>query len=56
MCGINFNEMSHFMGIILGYTLLCKPVLVAGVVFHFIMGIGLDPQKQKKARPKLCEI
>lgn len=45
-----FNEMSHFMGYNPLVQFIMQPILVAGVVFHFVMGIVLDFQN-KKARP-----
>lgn len=45
-----FNEMSHFMGYNPLVQFIMQPILVAGVVFHFVMGIVLDIQN-KKARP-----
>lgn len=45
-----FNECSHFMGYnpLIQYAM--QPVLVAGVIFHFIMGMVLELQN-RKARP-----
>jgi succinate dehydrogenase / fumarate reductase, cytochrome b subunit len=45
-----FNMMSHFMGYNPIIQFVMQPVLVAGVVFHFIMGMVLD-FKNRKARP-----
>jgi succinate dehydrogenase / fumarate reductase cytochrome b subunit len=45
-----FNEMSHFMGYNPLVQFIMQPILVAGVIFHFVMGIVLDLQN-KKARP-----
>ena len=44
-----FNEVSHFMGTnpLIQYVL--QPVLIFGVVFHFVMGFVLE-LKNKKAR------
>jgi succinate dehydrogenase / fumarate reductase cytochrome b subunit len=44
-----FNEMSHFMGtnpIVQG---LMQPILIAGVIFHFVMGFILEA-KNRSAR------
>ena len=45
-----FNEMSHFMGYNPLVQFIMQPILVAGVVFHFIMGFVLD-FKNRSARP-----
>jgi len=45
-----FNAMSHFMGYNPLIQFVMQPVLVAGVVFHFVMGIVLEI-KNRKARP-----
>ena len=43
-----FNEMSHFMGINPLVQFALQPVLIFGVVFHFVMGFVLE-LKNKKA-------
>jgi len=45
-----FNIASHFMGYNPIIQFVMQPVLVAGVIFHFVMGIVLD-RKNQKARP-----
>ena len=45
-----FNTMSHFMGYNPIIQFVMQPVLIAGVVFHFVMGIVLE-LKNRKARP-----
>jgi succinate dehydrogenase / fumarate reductase cytochrome b subunit len=45
-----FNECSHFMGYNPLIQFVMQPVLVAGVVFHFVMGIVLE-LKNRSARP-----
>jgi succinate dehydrogenase / fumarate reductase cytochrome b subunit len=45
-----FNTASHFMGYNPIIQFVMQPVLVAGVIFHFIMGMVLD-FKNRKARP-----
>jgi succinate dehydrogenase / fumarate reductase, cytochrome b subunit len=45
-----FNEFSHFMGYNPLVQFLMQPILIAGVVFHFVMGFVLDI-KNRKARP-----
>lgn len=45
-----FNTMSHFMGYNPVIQFVMQPVLIAGVVFHFVMGIVLE-LKNKSARP-----
>jgi succinate dehydrogenase / fumarate reductase cytochrome b subunit len=44
-----FNEMSHFMGTNPLVQFAMQPVLIFGVVFHFVMGFILE-WKNKKAR------
>ncbi|MDT8414191.1 MAG: succinate dehydrogenase cytochrome b subunit [Flavobacteriaceae bacterium] len=44
-----FNELSHFMGTNPLVQFALQPVLIFGVVFHFIMGFVLEIQN-KKAR------
>lgn len=45
-----FNELSHFMGTNPVVQIGLQPVLIFGVLFHFIMGFYLEIQN-KKARP-----
>ncbi len=44
-----FNEASHFMGTFWAVQYLLQPVLIFGVVFHFVMGFVLEI-KNNKAR------
>lgn len=44
-----FNEVSHFFGTFWLIQFVLQPVLIFGVVFHFIMGFVLEI-KNKKAR------
>jgi succinate dehydrogenase / fumarate reductase cytochrome b subunit len=46
-----FNEMSHFMGYNPVIQFLMQPILVAGVIFHFVMGFVLEI-KNRNARPQ----
>lgn len=45
-----FNEMSHFMGYNPLVQFIMQPILIAGVVFHFVMGMVLEI-KNRSARP-----
>ncbi|HLP63400.1 succinate dehydrogenase cytochrome b subunit [Flavobacterium sp.] len=45
-----FNEFSHFMGNNGLIQFVMQPILIAGVVFHFVMGFVLELQN-RKARP-----
>ena len=45
-----FNMMSHFMGYNPIIQFVMQPILVAGVVFHFVMGFVLEIQN-RAARP-----
>ena len=42
-----FNEVSHFMGTFWVIQYLLQPVLIFGVVFHFVMGFVLEYQNNK---------
>ena len=44
-----FNEASHFMGYNPIVQFLMQPILIAGVIVHFVMGFVLELQN-KKAR------
>ena len=44
-----FNEASHFMGTFWPIQYILQPVLIAGVIFHFVMGFVLE-LKNRKAR------
>lgn len=45
-----FNEASHFMGYNPLIQFVMQPILIAGVVFHFVMGMVLE-LKNRNARP-----
>ena len=45
-----FNEISHFMGYNPLVQFIIQPILIVGVIFHFIMGFVLD-YKNRKSRP-----
>lgn len=49
--GATFNEVSHFMGTNPMVQYLLQPVLIFGVVFHFVMGFVLEIQN-KRAKGK----
>lgn len=42
-----FNEWSHFMGYNKIVQLIMQPVLIAGVIVHFVMGFVLEIQNRK---------
>ena len=42
-----FNELSHFMGTNPLVQFALQPVLIVGVVFHFVMGFVLEIQNRK---------
>lgn len=44
-----FNVASHFMGTFWAVQFLMQPVLILGVIFHFVMGFVLE-LRNKKAR------
>ena len=43
-----FNELSHFMGTNPVVQFALQPILIFGVIFHFVMGFILELKKQKK--------
>lgn len=45
-----FNEASHFMGTNPVVQFLAQPILIAGILIHYVMGIALTI-RNKKARP-----
>jgi len=42
-----FNEASHFMGTFWAVQYLLQPILIIGVLFHFVMGFVLEIQNNK---------
>jgi succinate dehydrogenase / fumarate reductase, cytochrome b subunit len=46
----SFNAMSHFMGYNPLIQFVMQPVLIAGVIFHFVMGFVLE-WKNSRSRP-----
>ncbi len=48
-CADIFNEISHFMGTFWVIQYVIQPILIFGVIFHFVMGFVLEI-KNKKAR------
>jgi succinate dehydrogenase / fumarate reductase cytochrome b subunit len=42
-----FNQMSHFMGYNPIVQYLMQPILIAGVIVHFVMGIALELENNK---------
>lgn len=50
-----FNTASHFMGYNPLIQFVMQPVLVAGVIFHFVMGFVLE-MKNKNARPEIIHM
>ena len=42
-----FNEVSHFMGTFWVIQYLMQPVLIFGVIFHFVMGFVLEIKNKK---------
>ena len=43
-----FNEVSHFMGTYPLVQYVLQPVLIFGVVFHFVMGFVLEIKNKKQ--------
>lgn len=46
-----FNEASHFMGTFWAVQFILQPILIFGVIFHFVMGFILEI-KNNRARQK----
>ncbi|MXV38826.1 succinate dehydrogenase [Flavobacteriaceae bacterium Ap0902] len=46
-----FNDVSHFMGTNPLIQFLMQPILIIGVVYHFVMGIILEVQNKKARGP-----
>ena len=42
-----FNFLSHFMGTNPLVQFILQPILIAGVIFHFVMGFYLEFQNRK---------
>ena len=42
-----FNYLSHFMGTNIVVQFLLQPILIAGVIFHFLMGFILEFQNRR---------
>ena len=40
-----FNQLSHFMGTNFVVQFIAQPILIFGVIFHFVMGFVLDLKK-----------
>ena len=51
-----FNQLSHFMGTNPLIQFALQPVLIFGVVFHFVMGFILEWKKQKSKGCQLCKV
>ena len=49
-----FNAFSHFMGTNPLVQFVLQPILIAGVLFHFIMGFVLDWQNRNLDRLNMC--
>lgn len=47
-----FNQWSHFMGYNPVVQFIMQPILIAGVVVHFVMGIALEWQNRKARNVK----
>lgn len=50
-----FNQLSHFMGTNPLVQLALQPVLIFGVVFHFVMGFILEIQNRKASNVKYAK-
>ncbi len=50
-----FNKASHFMGTFWAVQYLLQPVLIFGVVFHFVMGFVLEIQNNRARKIKYAK-
>ena len=50
-----FNKASHFMGTSWAVQYLLQPVLIFGVIFHFVMGFVLEIQNRKARQIKYAK-
>ncbi|MFD2567037.1 succinate dehydrogenase cytochrome b subunit [Pseudotenacibaculum haliotis] len=50
-----FNEASHFMGTFWAVQYLLQPVLIFGVIFHFVMGFVLEIKNKKSRQVKYAK-
>ena len=50
-----FNKASHFMGTFWAVQYLLQPVLIFGVIFHFVMGFLLEIQNRKARQIKYAK-
>ena len=50
-----FNEWSHFMGTNILVQAVLQPILIFGVVFHFVMGFILEYQNRKARSVKYAK-
>lgn len=50
-----FNEVSHFMGTFWIIQYVLQPVLIIGVVFHFVMGFVLEIKNNKARKVKYAK-
>ena len=47
-----FNQFSHFMGSNFVVQFIAQPILIFGVIFHFVMGFVLDFQNRSSRKVK----
>ena len=50
-----FNKASHFMGTFWAVQYLLQPVLIFGVIFHFVVGFVLEIQNRKARQIKYAK-
>ena len=50
-----FNKASHFLGTFWAVQYLLQPVLIFGVIFHFVMGFVLEIQNRKARQIKYAK-
>ena len=47
-----FNEVSHFMGYNVFIQFVMQPILIAGIIFHLVMGMVLEAKNRKSREIK----
>ena len=50
-----FNEISHFMGTFWVIQYVIQPILIFGVIFHFVMGFVLEIRNKKSRKISYCQ-
>jgi len=54
--GETFNQISHFMGHNPVVQFILQPILISGVIFHFIMGFWLEIENRQSRLQKYSQV